>query len=247
MLVRAPGFDAVGIRHGFATRRGGVSAGAFASLNLARNVGDDPAAVAENHRRLAEAVGYARLYEVSQVHGDRILEVDARRAPADVRTEEADALIARGPGVAVGVRTADCVPVLLADPEARLVAAVHCGWRGVAAGLASAVVRRLVARGAHASRLRAALGPHIRQERFEVGEEVALPLLRAAAGDRRVVDRTRPRPHVDLAAIVVGQLRALGVEQVDDVGGCTHGEPERFFSHRRDAGRTGRHLSVVVG
>ncbi|MEO0325061.1 MAG: peptidoglycan editing factor PgeF [Myxococcota bacterium] len=246
MLLRAPAFDAAGVPHGFATRRGGVSAGPFASLNLARDLGDEASAVAENHRRLATAIGYERLFEVSQVHGDRIRLVGAGEDPEAVRREEADAIIAREPGVAIGVRTADCVPLLLAAPGAGLVAAVHCGWRGVAAALAPQVVHRLVALGARPGELSGALGPHIRRARFEVGEEVVAPLLAAAGGDVSVVDRSRARPHVDLAAIVVAQLRAAGVTQVEDTGGCTYDEPYRFFSHRRDAGRTGRHLSVIV-
>ncbi|MEM1416323.1 MAG: peptidoglycan editing factor PgeF [Myxococcota bacterium] len=245
MLLKVRALSEAGVAHGFATRVGGVSEGPFAALNLARNVGDAPEAVAENHRRLAEAVGYGRLYEVSQVHGDGVRVVDGKERPEDVRAEEADALIGRGRGFAVAVRVADCAPLLLADAERELVAAVHCGWRGVAAALAPAVVRRLVALGARPEALRAALGPHIRAPRFEVGEEVAAPLVAAAGGDASVVDRTKAKPHVDLAAILRRQLAEVGVRILEDAGGCTYDEPARFFSHRRDAGLTGRHLAVV--
>lgn len=240
MIVRSAELAARGFAHGFSTREGGVSEGAFASLNLARTVGDDLARVAENGRRFGDALGAPRLYEVSQVHGAAIVEVGA--APVeDVRRIEADALIARRAGDAVAVRTADCVPILLADTERGHVAAVHAGWRGVEQRIVELVVARL---GPPAA-LVAVIGPHIRRDAFEVSDEIAARIAAVAHGAPVVLPRA-PRPHVDLAAAVIAQLRHAGVARIDDVGGCTHTEADRFFSHRRDGGHTGRHLSAIV-
>ena len=228
-------------RHGFTLRTGGVSAAPFDTLNLGRGLGDADDAVAENHRRVAEALGYEVLYEQSQVHGTRIREVRADEDHVAVRQEEGDALIATEPGVAVGVRVADCAPVLLAS--AAVVAAVHAGWRGVEAGIVAKVIARMQQLGA--TGIRAAIGPHIRSDAFEVGEDVAERLRAAMPGEGDPVILREPRPHVDLTRILRAQLAAAGVDEVEDVGGCTLSEPERFFSYRRD-GETGRHLAVIV-
>lgn len=242
-VLEAPRLRAAGFAHGFTLRTGGVSEGPFATANLGRDLGDDPAAVEENHRRLASALGFDRLYEVRQVHGRALRQVGAEEDPARVRDESADGLIATQWGVAVGVRVADCVPVLLADPATGAVAAVHAGWRGVEARIVADAVARLGGR----ERIRAAIGPHIRQEHFEVGPEVAQRLAAVAEGCEVVVEGSG-RPHVDLAGIVRAQLRAAGVDddRIEDVGGDTYADPARFFSYRRDGGRTGRHLAVVV-
>lgn len=241
-LIRSAMFERHGFAHAFTTRLGGVSAPPFDAFNLARNVGDDPNAVAENHRRLADAVGYARLFEVSQVHGRMVREVASHEAPKDVRQEEGDALVARASGLAVAVRVADCIPLLLADPDTGAVAAVHAGWRGVESRIAEAALLRL---GADPSRVLAAIGPHIRLGHFEVGPEVA-DRLEAVAHGVSCSDRTGHKPHVDLTAILRAQLRALGVTNVDDVGGCTYAERTRFFSFRRDGSASGRQVGVIV-
>lgn len=241
-LLRSPLLDEHGFAHGFSLRTGGVSEGPFASLNLARTIGDDPEHVAENARRFARAVGVETLYEVSQVHGARVVEAGPRSEVMALRTEEADALIARASGQAVAVRTADCVPILIGDPRTGAVAAVHAGWRGVVARIVGATVAKLAA---DPRDLVAAIGPHIRLERFEVGEEVAAALAEVAHGED-VVQRGAGNPHVDLARTLRAQLHALGLTRVDDVGGCTHAEADRFFSHRRDRGVTGRHLSAIL-
>lgn len=238
-MLRSTLLQEAGFRHAFSTREGGVSEGPFASLNLARTVGDDPEAVAENTRRFAAALECDRLYEVSQVHGRQVERVRGEDV-LEVRRREADALVTDAPGAAVAVRTADCVPILLADPETGAVAAVHAGWRGVAQRI---LFEALDALGA-ADPI-AAIGPHIRLDAFEVGPEVA-EALSAAVPNAQIVEAREPRPHVDLSAAVRAQLAEAGVTRVDDVGGCTHAEPARFFSHRRDAGRTGRQLSAIV-
>lgn len=231
-----------GVRHGFSTREGGVSIGAFASLNLGRKTGDDEANVAENHRRLRDEAGYAALVTPDeQVHGDRIVEVRDEGAAGSC-----DALVAPVRGPAVGVRVADCVPVLLWDPASGVVAAIHAGWRGVAGSIVPKTVDALRRRfGASGATMRAAIGPAI-GDCYEVDDATAdkiasavrsLPLVPTRAGHVRI----------DLRAAVRSQLESAGVSRSELVGGCTACEPARFFSHRRDKGRTGRHLAFIGG
>lgn len=235
-----------GFVHGFATRNGGVSKPPFATLNLGLELGDDESAVRENRRRFSSELGLAgdTLFEQRQVHGKLVREVTAHDRPGDIANCEGDGLISRAPGLAVAARTADCVPVLIAHPGSGAVAAVHAGWRGAVAGVVPEAIERL---GLRPAELLVAIGPHIRAAAFEIGDEVAVQM-RAAARGPSVVDDSSEKPHGRLAALVESQLLACGVPSpaIDDVGGCTHDEPEQFFSHRRDRGKTGRHLSAIV-
>jgi hypothetical protein len=245
-----------GFRHGFSLRSGGVSRVPFDSLNLARGVGDDSRAVAENHALLAREIGYdaARLYEVSQVHGAAVEQVEAALAPETFRQRKADALfcVPASPHereIAIGVRVADCVAVLLAHPGSGAVAAVHAGWRGVVSGVLSETLRALNNRvqGPPGSWL-AAVFPHIGAGAFEVGEEVAQQISESVPEDPNVVVRGGAKPHVDLGRAVLAQLTRAGLlaENVERVMGCTFREPGRFFSYRRDGAASGRHLAVIV-
>ena len=162
-----------------------------------------------------------RIFQVSQVHGTR-----AAMAPCE-RTEEADAIVATEPETAVGVRVADCVPILLADSKTGAAAAVHAGWRGVVAGVIASAMKR------HAFDL-AAIGPCIGPCCFEIGDDV-IEKLRPHVRDR----------HGDLRAAVRAQLAAAGLENIDDVQGCTKCDASRFFSFRRDGEASGRHLAVI--
>jgi YfiH family protein len=242
MLERAAGIEALGgLAHGFTDRDGGTSEAGFATLNLGRKWGDDPTRVDENLRRVGETAGFrpADLVLVHQVHGASVLR--ARDVQPDSR---ADALWLHrddGPGV-VGVLTADCVPILLADVAHTVVAAVHSGWRGTVAGVVPAAVSALAAVGAEPWSLRAAIGPCIEWPAFEVGPEVA-----AQFPDRHVRTDGLVRPHVDLVGMVRAQLEEAGVPPscIERVGGCTHAEPRRYFSYRRDGPRTGQHLSFI--
>ncbi len=250
LILRSPLLDASGFAHGFSTRVGGVSVGPYASMNVGWALGDDPRAVEENHQLLAAAIGHARaaLRLATQVHGASVLDTDV--VTRDRRSEPPgsghDALVARTAGVAVGVRTADCVPILVADPATGAVAAIHAGWRGVVAAVVPAALEVLAPDRATRGRLLAVIGPHIRPDRFEVGQDVAEQIARAS--DASVVLPRSPRPHVDLARAIRVQLERAGLDasRIDDVGGCTLGEPERFHSHRRDGERSGRMLSVIV-
>lgn len=249
-VLRSELLARAGFAHGFSLRTGGMSEGPFASANLGRRVGDAPERVRDNHVLFARAVGFEpdRLYEVSQVHGRTVRVVGPGETPEQVRGEEADALVATADGIAVGVRVADCIPLLLADRRSGAVAAVHAGWRGCEARIVDAALAQLAeTAGTRPGDVLAALGPHIRAGSFEVGEDVA-ERIAAVAGGQDVVRRGGERPHVDLTRVVRAQLAARGVDEarVDDVGGCTYSEPDRFFSYRRDGARSGRHLGAIV-
>lgn len=239
MIERAPWWPR-GVVHGFTDRLGGASEGRYATLNLGRRWGDDPAAVAENYRRVAEAGGFRgeSLRTVRQVHGNVVL-----RARELAEGSEADGLWVHrddGPLVA-GVLTADCVPLLLADRAGTVAAAVHSGWKGTVADIAGAAVRVLAAQ-VPVTTLVAAIGPCIEVEAFEVGEEVA------AQFDPAFVRRAGfVKPHVDLVATVRAQLLAAGVpaEAISRVGGCTCREPGRYFSYRRDGAGIGQMLAFA--
>lgn len=228
-----------GLRHGFSDRRGGASSGRFKSLNLGGRWGDDPAAVAENHRRVAAAGGYAagQLRGVRQVHGAAVLHVNALHAAS-----EADALWCRaGERAVASVMTADCVPILLADRQGTVAAAIHSGWRGTVANICAATVAVLRDAGADPADLVAAIGPCIELAAFEVGPEVAVQF------DEAFVGRDHAKPHVDLVGVVRAQLTAAGLPAaaIERVGGCTHQHADRWFSYRRDGAGIGQMLSFA--
>ncbi|MBL8684771.1 MAG: peptidoglycan editing factor PgeF [Myxococcales bacterium] len=247
IVARAPRLRDAGFAHGFSTRRGGVSEAPFDTMNLGRAVGDDLDHVRENHTRLARSVGYeaARLFERSQVHGAAVFTAREGDQPERVRDGQSDALVTAVPGFAVGVRVADCVPVLIADPVSGAVAAVHAGWRGVVAGVVGASIESLAALGVEPSNAIAAIGPSIGPCCFEVGEDVASAIAEAS-GDGVVLRRGPQKPHVDLWRAVERQLHRAGVKTIDTLGACTMCEPETWFSFRRDGAKSGRMLGVIV-
>jgi YfiH family protein len=187
----------------------------------------------------------ARLFLASQVHGRAVVVVSGVADHHEIRRREADAVVATEAQVACGTRVADCAPVLLADPETGAVAAVHSGWRGTVQGVVAAAVDAL---GGHsvAPRLVAAVGPLIEVCCFEVGPDVADEIASSSPLGNVVVDRSRSRPHVDLRRVIVAQIRALGVEDIDEVRGCTRCDAVRFHSFRRDGAASGRLLAAIV-
>jgi hypothetical protein len=215
-----------GARAAFSTRLGGVSEPPFDSLNLGILTEDDPGAVAENRRRLARALGREpeQIVFALQVHGTRLIEHPAVDPPT-----EADGHLVREPGLAPLVFVADCLPVALYGPGG--LALVHAGWRGLAGGIVGAAAEAVGATGA-------AIGPGIGPCCYEVGEEV----LDAFAGLDGGVAAGRM---LDLPEAARRLLAAAGVERVEDAGLCTSCEPELFFSHRRDRGRTGRQAGIA--
>jgi len=242
-LLREAGF-----RHAFFTRVGGVSTGAYASLSFSVAAGDSPENVRANVTRAAQALAVEpeKIHFVSQVHGSTTHLLHGNEDQRELIEREGDALVSKAARVACGVRSADCVPVLLADRRSGAVGAAHAGWRGAVRGIVTSAVSALreLAPGAD---LIAAIGPHISLEAFEVSTDVAEAIL-AASRDPEIVDRSREKPHVDLRRMLRAELRALGLadDAIDDVFGCTVREPARFFSFRRDGRHSGRHLSAIV-
>ncbi|CAD5379766.1 Polyphenol oxidase [Pseudomonas sp. OF001] len=218
------------------TRAGGVSAVPFDALNLGDHVGDEPAAVAENRRRLQALLG-CRTAWLSQVHGVSVVEAD----PAQVA--EADACWSATPGVACTSMTADCLPVLFCDRDGTRVAAAHAGWRGLAAGVLEATVTAL---GCPADQVLAWLGPAIGPQAFEVGAEVreAFVAQHAEAAAAFVPSASAGRYMADLYRLARIRLAAVGVTMVYGGGLCTFTDAERFYSYRR-APRTGRQASLI--
>ena len=234
-----------GVRHAFFTRRGGVSTGVYESLNTGPGSDDDPEAVQENRARAAAVfgVGPGRLLTAYQIHSAEVVTADA---PWTERPR-ADGVVTATPGLVCGALAADCAPVLIADSEARVVAAVHAGWRGALGGVVQAAVAAMTALGAQPSRMVAAVGPCIGPEHYEVGPEVA-DAFEQAGLPQAVIRTSGRRPHVDLAAAVTDQLVAAGVapSAIDRSDCCTFRDSDLFFSHRRDAGVTGRMAAVVA-
>ena len=238
-----------GLAHGVSTRAGGVSAGAYASLNLGRGSGDAPEAVSENGRRLGEAlVGPLPPRFARQVHGRDVVVLEDR--PPDAPLGDGDAVATARAGAPVGVLGADCPGVLLVDPVRRALAVVHSGWRGTLAGVVPAAVDVLRRRfGSDEKDLRAGIGPGISARRYEVGPEVA-DAFRAGFpdADRCLSRGAGDRSHLDLHAAIRLQLEAAGLlaSHVETMASCTYEDAASFFSHRRDGPRTGRHALVAM-
>ena len=218
------------------TRAGGVSVGPYASLNLADHVGDDPAAVDENRRRLRAHLPSDPLWLV-QVHGSRVVRVEQAAAGA-----EADAAFTRQAGRVCAVLTADCLPVLLCNDVGTVVAVAHAGWRGLAGGVIEATLRAM---NEPPPRLLAWLGPAIGPQAFEVGSEVrAAFLAHSAEASAAFAARENGKWLADLYRLAGQRLNALGVERVFGGGFCAFNETERFYSYRRDKA-TGRMATLI--
>ena len=227
-IIRAQALE--GIPHGFLGRDGGLSGGIVAGLNVGFGADDDAANVAENRRRAVEAVlPGARLVSVHQVHSADCVTVSQPWDESD--RPHADALATDRPGLLLGIVTADCAPVLLADREAGIVGAAHAGWRGAHGGVAEAVVAAMEGLGAVRERIHAAIGPAIAQASYEVSEEFRAAF---AEADARFFAPGRPgHLQFDLEAYVAARLSRAGVGKVAPLGLDTYREEGRFFSYRR--------------
>lgn len=242
-----------GIRHGFFTRAGGVSTGPFESLNCSVTSGDDPASLAENRARVAAAmgVGPGALLGITQVHGTGCVTVEQPWAAAE--GPQADGMATRVPGLALGIITADCAPVLLADLRRGIVAAVHAGWRGAVAGILEATLEAMRALGAKPADLRAVIGPCIGQGSYEVGEDLRAGVLAGGvveAGALFIPGQRTGHYQFDLAGYCAARLQRGGVGVVASLGCDTLSDPGRFFSHRRrtlaGGGVIGHQISVIA-
>jgi len=244
-LIRSELFHSLGITALFSERRGGVSKPPYDSLNLGYRIGDDEQAVTANMQRLVAYGGLAsQPHQAEQEHGTAHLICSGSGYPHDTK---ADILVSREPGTGVAVRTADCLPLLLADPVAGVVAAVHAGWRGTAQRIAVRAIEIMQQQGATTGNIHASLGPAIGPCCFEIGEETADQLARSAKDACKAIT-SGIKPHADLVVINSLQLREAGLDpsRIESNRLCTSCHAERFYSYRRDHGTTGRHLAVVA-
>jgi len=238
--------DPLPVPHGFFTRRGGVSTGPYASLNCSLSGQDDRDAVRENRARVAGSLQTdpSRLLGLAQVHGDAVVTVTGLWAPG--QGSRGDAMVTARGDVALGIVTADCAPVLFADPDRNIVGAAHAGWRGAVLGILEATIAAMTALGAAPGRSIAAIGPCIAAQSYEVGADLRDAVLRHAAADTRFFAPgcRDGRWQFDLPGYCASRVRSAGVQQVTVTGFDTMADEARFFSHRR---RTLARRSAATG
>ncbi|MDX1433880.1 MAG: peptidoglycan editing factor PgeF [Gammaproteobacteria bacterium] len=235
-VISSPLLGAVdGIAHAFFTRHGGVSGGVYASLNCGPGSRDSPHDVSENRARACAALGVAptRLCTLSQVHGARVVRV--RAAPDGGSRPKADALITDVPGIALGVLTADCVPVLIAARDGAVAGAAHAGWKGALGGVLEAVLGAFAELGCRAGELRACIGPAIQQRSYEVGAEVERRFLEQTRDNGRFFTESARAGHamLDLPGYVAHRLERAGIGELECLALDTYADADRFFSYRR--------------
>jgi hypothetical protein len=251
MMLSAPGLAAIGgVRHGFFTRRGGVSGDIYASLNCGPGSRDAAENVAQNRARVAELLGAEPncLLTLFQKHSPEVVVADKpwKTLP------EADAIVTSKPGLAIGILTADCAPVLFCDAEARVIGAAHAGWRGALSGIVEATVEAMETLGASPKRIVATIGPAISQKAYEVGAEFVDQFVakEPESASFFATDEGSGEPHFDLAGYVGARLERAGVGTIADLGLCTYCEESRLFSYRRSQHHGeddyGRQISAIV-
>jgi polyphenol oxidase len=252
-MIQSPSLSAfANIRHAFFTREGGVSEGIYASLNGGIGSKDAPENVRENRARMAAALGVAPSHLVScyQIHSPHV--IVANEPWTRENAPRADAIVTRVRGLAVGVGTADCGPVLFADGEAGVIGAAHAGWKGALTGVLEATIATMEKLGATRTRIRAAIGPLIRQPNYEVGPEF---VDRFTADDAASAEFFQPaaRPHhalFDLPGYIKSRLERAEIAGIEDLELCTYADPARFFSYRRTTHRGepdyGRHVNAIA-
>jgi polyphenol oxidase len=252
VIITAPTLTLAGLRHGFFNRHGGVSDGLYATLNGGLGSHDRAASVAENRARMAQALGVKphALLTAYQTHSPEVVIIEGPWS-SDGRPH-ADAIVTRIPGLAVGVTTADCGPILLADPVARVIGAMHAGWRGALAGITQATVAAMKSLGAQPERIRAAVGPMIRQQNYEVGPDLITRFAAEDTANGHFFAPSARKSHAlfDLAGYIKSRLLRTGIRQVEDLAFCTYGDAAQFFSFRRSThlGESdyGRHISAIA-
>lgn len=249
MTLDVTHFPSLGVPHGFFGRAGGVSVGAVAGLNCGLGSGDEPQAVEANRRLAADAIlSGAAIASVHQIHSPTAIIID-RAVPREQRPH-ADALATATPGLLLGIVTADCAPVLLADADAGVVAAAHAGWRGAVAGVTDQAIAAMISLGARIERIAAAVGPCIARASYEVDHVFAERLITDDPGnDRFFADGPAGKPRFDLEAYVVARLAAAGIRRIEAAGLDTYSNEDRFYSFRRATHRGepnyGRQISLI--
>ena len=249
-MISAPDLQLPGIAHGFFTREGGHSQGIFTSLNCGLGSGDDIETVKKNRALVAADLGLANDHLVSsyQVHGTDVAVVTGPLA----ERPKVDGLVSSTPGVALAVLTADCGPVLFADPQARVIGACHAGWKGALNGVYRSTVEAMERLGARRENIIAVLGPTISQQAYEVGPEFPAPFIEASKGHQRYfIPSLRERRYMfDLPGFLSDEMKLIGLGKVVDLGLCTYTDEQRFFSYRRATHRGekdyGRLISAIA-
>jgi len=252
MKLQSPLLSAIpGLRHAFFGREGGVSDGIYAGLNGGLGSNDDPAAVAENRRRMAEHMGVppSHFLGVHQIHSpDAVVATGPWQGASRPR---ADAIVTRTEGLAIGITAADCGPLLLVDPDARVIGAAHAGWKGALSGIVESTIEAMEKLGAEPAGIVAAIGPLIRQPSYEVGNEFVERFMDADPENTLFFLPAAREGHAmfDLAGFIRARLENAGVSVIDDIGIDTYSD-ERFFSYRRSVHRKepdyGRHVHAIV-
>lgn len=240
------------VAHGFFTREGGVSEGIYAGLNCGAGSKDDRVHVTENRERVARHLGTngSSLVTCYQIHSADALIVTEPWTFATM--PRADGLVTNVPGIAVGALAADCAPVLFADPEAKVVGAAHAGWKGALGGILESTIATMERLGARRSRIRAALGPCLGPQNYEVGPEFAERFVAADAANARFFRRRAEseRPYFDLPGYVLDRLAVAGLDTVESCTECTYADEARLYSYRRATHRKepdyGRQISAIV-
>jgi YfiH family protein len=253
LITLGPLNDLDGMRHAFFTRQGGVSTGLYSSLNCGLGSGDDADAVRRNRALAMDAIDMPveNLSTLYQVHGRGVVTLEAPLPDGGDRPK-ADAFVTRTPGVVLGILTADCVPVLFCDPEARVIGAAHAGWKGAIGGVLEATLDAMAALGADRARVHAGIGPCIAQRSYEVGPEFPAPFLAEDENNARFFapSRNEGRWMFDLRGYAGWRLRDAGLRQIHSLPNDTCGEADRFFSYRRSCLKGepdyGRGLSAIV-
>ena len=241
-----------GIRHAFFTRAGGVSSGIYAGLNGGLGSKDEPEHVQENRRRMAAVleVPVEKLLTLHQVHSPDVI-VATEPWPTMVRPK-GDAMVTKVPGIALGVTAADCGPVLMVDPKARVIGAAHAGWKGALAGVVESTIDAMEGQGASRDDIIVGLGPMLRQRNYEVGLEFVARFEEADADNARFFSSASRQGHAmfDLPGYIHARLQRAGVLMVDDIDLCTYADEDSFFSYRRSTHRKeddyGRHVHAIV-
>lgn len=253
MIVESTLLSAIpGVRHAFFTREGGISEGIYSGLNGGLGSDDVPDNIRENRRRMADAldVPVANLLSVHQIHSPDVV---VASEPWDTSARpKVDAIVTKRPGLALGITTADCGPVLMVDPKARVIGAAHAGWKGALTGVLESTLDAMEKQGAQRDGIIAALGPMIRQRNYEVGLEFVQRFADVDEGNLRFFASASRDGHAmfDLAGYIRERLQAAGVLMIDDVDLCTYADEDRFYSFRRSTHRKeadyGRHVHAIV-
>ena len=250
--LSATAFEALpGIQHGWFTREGGVSEGIYEGLNAGLGSDDNPDHVRQNRERVREAIGADHLLTVHQYHSADVIQVEK---PFDGPAPKADAMVTDRPGIALGILTADCGPMLFVDPDAHVIGAAHAGWGGAFGGVVEATLDAMTGLGAHRDRIIVGLGPTLAQASYEVGPEFVERFTEADAGNSRFFRQPdgAPRPFFDLPGYVAQRVAAAGIstDRFTDLARDTYAEPGLFFSYRRSVHRKepdyGRLIAAIM-